>query len=203
MKTLVIHPTDKSTDFLCPIYDNIPEVTVVREGVTRAELSSLIDIHERIIMMGHGCPEGLFNVGKCVTDGRGFLIGETTVPLLRNKECIFIWCNANKFVERYNLKGFYSGMFISEVGEALYCNVYRKESVEFIQEKVDESNNAFAEIVGWYISSMDNKTLWGHVSDTYGVITDENEVAKYNHERLYYREITKNKKVLTDIFKTK
>ena len=42
--TIVIHPTDISTEFLMPIYGNIPkeELTVVKGGVSKNELIALI-----------------------------------------------------------------------------------------------------------------------------------------------------------------
>jgi hypothetical protein len=42
------------------------------------------------------------------------------VYLLRDKIGVYIWCNANVFAEKYGLKGFYTGMIISEYEEALY-----------------------------------------------------------------------------------
>ena len=62
MKTLVIHPEDKSTDFLNPIYYG-RDWTVITEG-TKDEVRWAIDEHDHIIMMGHGTPQGLLSVGK-------------------------------------------------------------------------------------------------------------------------------------------
>jgi len=36
--TLIIHPQDKSTDFLQPIYANIPNKKVITGGLTYAQL---------------------------------------------------------------------------------------------------------------------------------------------------------------------
>jgi hypothetical protein len=70
MKTLVIHPQDSSTDFLIPIYMNLKsfpdfnDVTIIRGGMTKDEVNEQIKQHDRIMMMGHGSPHGLFSVGK-------------------------------------------------------------------------------------------------------------------------------------------
>ena len=139
MKTLVIHPDDRSTDFLRPIYQNIEGATVLTKDVSANRLEKEIRSHDQILMMGHGTPSGLLN---CARIGRGYLtIGEQHVKLLRDKRCIFIWCNADQFVERHSLKGLYTGMFISEVGEAVFCKVPAD------QEAVDTSNSRFADLL--------------------------------------------------------
>ncbi len=54
MKRLVIHPKDPSTDFLAPIYNRLPDVTLVTTGYSRLEIMELIDEHDQVIMLGHG-----------------------------------------------------------------------------------------------------------------------------------------------------
>lgn len=184
MKVLVIHPQDSSTDFLIPIYMNLKsfpdfnDVTVVRGGMTREEVDKLILEHNRIIMMGHGSPMGLFSVGQ-FPNSRGFIIDSDSVSLLQNKECIFIWCNADQFVNKHNLKGLYSGMFISEVMEANYCGLPGTP-----QEVVDESNNTFAAQFG-LVSDKPLVEAYEYIRDSYGVLAESNKIAQYNHYRLY------------------
>jgi hypothetical protein len=179
MKTLIIHPADRSTTFLDIVYKDIEDKTVVTGGVTVAELNELIESHDRVMMMGHGCPTGLFSVGV-FPDARGLIINEQTVPLLQKKDnSVFIWCNADRFVEHYDLKGFYSGMFISEVGEADYCKVYGTD-----QEIVDESNYGFVNIISKYINE-DKNAIYDKVKQEYGLIAESNPVAYYNNNRLY------------------
>ena len=184
MKVLVIHPQDSSTDFLIPIYMNLKsfpdfnDVTIVRGGMTREEVDKLIPEHDRIIMMGHGSPMGLFSVGQ-FPNSRGFIIDSSSVSLLQNKECIFIWCNADQFVNKHNLKGLYSGMFISEVMEANYCGL-----PGIPQEVVDESNNIFAAQFG-LVSDRPLVEAYEYIRDSYGVLAENNKIAQYNHYRLY------------------
>jgi hypothetical protein len=179
MKTLIIHPEDKTTSFLDIVYRPIENKTVITGGVTKSELNKLIEEHDRVMMMGHGSPWGLFSIGKFRNTG-GFVIDQTTVPLLEEKDnSVFIWCNADQFVQKYNLKGFYSGMFISEVGEANYCGLPGTP-----QEVVDESNYGFCNIIAKYIND-DTNTIYENVKKEYGVIAEENSVAYYNNLRLY------------------
>lgn len=178
-KVLVIHPSDRTTDFLKPIYDKIPYKTVITGGVTPEQLSEEIKNHDRIFMMGHGCPYGLFAIGRFPNSVGGLVINHTHVPLLMEKECAFIWCNADQFVNHYGLKGFYSGMFISEVGEAVYCGFPDTK-----QGEVTESNNTFAKILGGH-SNKSLENMYEETRKGYEVLSHTSNVAKYNYDRLY------------------
>jgi len=180
MKTLVIHPEDKSTDFLRPIYQNIKGATVLTKDVSSARLEKEIRAHDQILMMGHGTPSGLMNVAR-VGEG-AFAIGKQHVEILRNKRCIFIWCNADQFVERYQLKGLYTGMFISEVSEAIFCKVPADQGT------VDASNFRFADLLGNVLTEAptDYDHVFEHVKTTYGELAEVNEIASYNNQRWYF-----------------
>jgi len=169
MKTLVVHPDDRSTDFLKKIYLNKPDWTIINDPMTcrsRKEITSLIKAHGRIIMMGHGHPYGLFF--SC--------INPEIVYLLREKLCVCIWCNADQFVQKYGLRGFYTGMFISEVNEARYFNI------ETTQEKIDYSNNLFATELNKYIDMICVHSL---IKESY---IGDDPVIQYNNDRLYERD---------------
>lgn len=168
MKTLVIHPTDRSTDFLKLIYENKDYTVVTDHKICGSKrlITELIKKHDRIMMMGHGYPKGLFYT----------CIDSEMVSLLREKECVCIWCNADKFVEKYGLRGFYTGMFISEVGEAQFYQI------RITHEKVMESNLSFARLLN---ERIDNENLLTEIKSSY---IGDCEVIKFNNKRLYYRE---------------
>jgi len=131
--------------------------------------------------LGHGSPDGLFSVGQFETDN-SLIVDSSLISLLTKKEeNIYIWCHANKFVERYNLKGFYTGMFISEFLEVVYCQL---PSVE--DDIIDESNNAFSSIVSKYIDES-KSVIYKKVLEEYQIIANKNLVAAYNIERLFYQ----------------
>lgn len=179
MNTLIIHPKDPSTSFLDIVYNNIPDKTVITGGMSKKDVEKLIKEHDRVMMMGHGYPGGLFSVGQ-FTGTYGTIIDNHTIYLLKEKDnSVFIWCNADQFVNRYKLKGFFSGMFISEVGEATYCKVYGTD-----QDIVDESNYGFCNITAKYINEPQN-VLYENVMREYGEMAQNNPVAFYNHNRLY------------------
>ena len=186
MKTLVIHPKDRSTDFLQPIYAGLDEITLVTGGLNQQELIQAIQTHDQVMMMGHGSPSGLFSVGRFPIQNKysGHAVGSDLVEALSQKDNnIFIWCNADQFVERHGLKGFYSGMFVSEVGEAFYCGVKT-----FDQVSVTESNDTFARLLGECLQiTRDPEAIHSQILEQYGVLAGTNLIAEYNHNRLYLK----------------
>ena len=48
MKTLVIHPDDRSTDFLKPIYEHVSDATIIHAGVSKTQIKQLITERERL-----------------------------------------------------------------------------------------------------------------------------------------------------------
>lgn len=108
--TLVIHKTDPTTTMLDQIYkgknwDVINDVY----SLNHETLHKLIESHERIVMLGHGTGEGL--IGS---------ISSCCAQYLKNKNIFVIWCNADKYFNKYcpSAKGkFITKNAPSEVGE--------------------------------------------------------------------------------------
>ena len=179
--TLIIHPKDQTTTFLNDVYTCIENKTVIQHGVSREELIDLIKTHDRIMMMGHGSPYGLFSVGQ-FTKVPMYLIDKEMAGILELKmNNVFIWCYASSFMKSSSLTGFGTGMFISEVGEAIVCGLD-----DINQEMVDESNWLFVNEISKYIS-LDKAALYEKIiTGDYQRLAEINPVAKYNFERLYY-----------------
>lgn len=173
IKTLVIHPQDPSTDFLSEIYAG-KDWTIIRENYTSFQLEELIKQHDRIIMMGHGMPLGLLGHGRLI-------INSTFVPLLKEKQNnVHIWCNANKFVEEHGLKGFTTGMIISEWLEAVFCGILPKNI-----NQIEESNRKFARIIAKSID-LEANLICENVKKEY--TTDDNNynpIIEYNMENIF------------------
>lgn len=126
MKTLVIHPSDRSTDFLKIIYENHMndnEWTILNESesLTRDDLEKLIKANDRIIMMGHGLPQGLLNPYRSFRKMHGLIIDDSFADLLRTKDTVSIWCWSDMYFRKHQIKGFHTGMIISEVHEARFA----------------------------------------------------------------------------------
>ena len=176
--TLIIHPKDKSTTFLEQIYFNRENVLVVSGNVTKPALLKMVQQHDRIIMMGHGSPDGLLAMNQFKTDST-YIVDKSFSNVLSKKNAIYIWCHANEFVNKYHLKGFYTGMFISEVDEAYYCGLPGTK-----QPEVDESNYFFSNLVGKHINK-ELKIIHRRVKRRYGALSKVNSIAEYNYNRLY------------------
>jgi hypothetical protein len=164
--TLVIHMDDRSTDFLKAIYEG-RGYPVMAGRYTRDELRQAIESHDRVFMLGHGGPSGLFS--------KNFMIDGSFGPLLAAKsEGLYIWCNADAYAKRNGLSGLVSGMFISEVGEASMFGIRAS------QQEVDASNAAFSRIVRQH---LDAGTALSNVRQCY--TSAACKITQYNSERLY------------------
>ena len=162
---------DRSTDFLCDIYSDKNWDRINGINMSTSHLKRQIQNYNRIVMMGHGSPGGLF-----AYQWRGYVINPNFVYLLKdpNKQYVYIWCNADMFVERYRLFGFYTGMIISEVAEAYACNIGAT------QEEVDYSNQLFASSIK---NAIDTDNILRNTLDAY--VGDDNDVIQFNRQRIY------------------
>lgn len=164
---LVIHPQDKSTEFLREIYKNV-DCEVITDGkCSSGILRRKIKEHDKIVFLGHGTEDGLL---RTPIDG-SLLISSKFVQLLRDKECVYIWCNADQFVEKYGLSGFTTGMIISEADEAVMC------SVTFTAETLLESNLSFPKAIAPNILK-DKNTILSEFIKNYPV--KNNNIAQFN-----------------------
>ena len=187
MKTLIVHPEDPTTNFLSQIYAPLPNKTVVKGGTTKSELRSMIESNDRILMLGHGSPWGLLSVGQ-FPDVGFYIVDESMVSALKNKSnSIYIWCHADKFVNKYGLSGFCTGMFISENREKNYYGFYNIE--EYL---IDQSNDQFVSVLSKYINEPLN-VLYQKLLREYELIARTNPIARFNIERLYLTRSAINK----------
>lgn len=142
MKTLVIHPKDSSTHFLTQSYLGQDFTVVTDVNVSKSRLKELIKTHDKIIMMGHGTKDGLIGTKR-------FIIDSTYVYLLKDKVCICVWCHADEFFHKYKLKGYATGMVVSEIDEGYYYGV------NCTYKEVSESNELFAKSLKVALQSED------------------------------------------------
>lgn len=174
MKTLFVHPYDPSTEFLHIVYDrhaNNSDVTIINgeklNKIKRKDFIKAIKDNDRIVFMGHGTEYGLLDMIR-----KRYVITPNEVQFIKDKEVICYWCNANIFVEKYDLNAFSTGMFVSEIDEAKWYNLPTE------QELIDESNTLFC------------KTLSSCIFDSLEIIHDrinneyigDNPIIKFNRE---------------------
>ncbi len=167
-RTLVIHPLDPTTSFLSAIYKGKGWNVLTDVSLDNDAVAEVITIHDRLVLLGHGTEHGLFG-------GRGFVINAGLAPLLRERETICIWCNADEFVNEHGLKGFYSGMFISETSEA---NMYGITTTD--ESAIKFSNELFASALGKYV---DADNILEKVKREYSRVGDP--VITFNKNRLH------------------
>lgn len=184
---LVVHPDDRTTDFLTPSYQGMG-ATIVTKPREMFNLKETMRNHDRIIMMGHGSPSGIFMPGiigaEVTKDGKletyhEYSINASFVPVLKTKPIVAVWCNADQFVLRHDLHGFYTGMVISELQEANYCSVHGCS-----QEQLDESDTLFTLALkeAMKIQSPESVRLFKEMYHN-----PNNPIMVYNRQRIYYR----------------
>jgi hypothetical protein len=122
----------------------------------------------------------LFEIGRSVGDATGDIINAFNElgDLIDQTNPNDLDDNDFQFVTNHNLKGLYSGMFISEVGEAHYCGLPNTP-----QSIVDMSNDSFARWMGEN-ANMTLTEIFHNTMDNYEVLAMDNPVADYNAQRL-------------------
>lgn len=170
MKTLVLHPWDSTTRFLEVIYKG-KGFTEVRARPSNSKMKRLIKSHDRIIVLGHGTEKGMFDTNSVIW------IDSRLVYLLREKKnSVYIWCNADLFVEKYKLDGFYTGMIVSDYEEAQIYGVSHK------RDDIDISNELFAKSIGDGLDSDIEIML----ESVIGVYSDpKNKIIEFNKKNIH------------------
>lgn len=132
-KVLVIHPDDRSTDMLKAVYEGKGYDVISDPRISDEEVVEQIKSHDKIIMLGHGTPYGLISWNRTTGKVR-YVINDSHAELLKTKETYSMWCHSDTFFERHDMKGFHSGMIISEEMEALMYGI-----VGYSDEDIAES----------------------------------------------------------------
>lgn len=184
---LIIHPDDRTTDFLKPCYAGL-DATILTQPNEFFNLAETMKRHNRIIMMGHGSPGGLFmpKVEGVEEDENGELfeytdysINDSYRDILRQKRTVCVWCNADKYVVPNDLHGFYTGMVISELCEADYCDVKGCNPRE-----LEESNTKFTMGLkeALKVDGPESVKIFKEIYNN-----PKNRIMVYNRKRLYFR----------------
>ena len=176
-RMIVVHPFDPSTRMLCELYKGIEGVTLFDSWEQRKDILAAIAAapkDEPILLLGHGCPSGLLDMRY------GIVIGDSDAELLKDRpNLVGIWCYASSYAFKHGLKGFFSGMFISELPEAIV------NGVDASEEEIDDDAWNFAIRFGLLLRG--GLTL----EQTAGVLMDpcymESDLTEFNYSRLTWR----------------
>lgn len=119
---IVIHPKDRTTQMLEILYEATPHEKV-NDTLSKNQLRSLlyaVSTSEPIMLLGHGCEEGLLTRNDDTKDDFKKLIDHSFSHILKkhNGRLFAIFCHAKDFAEKEHLHGLFSGMIISEMEEA-------------------------------------------------------------------------------------
>lgn len=180
MKTLIVHPSDQSTDFLTPIEEQFDKKTVVRGQLRKQDLLNMVSSHERFIGLGHGSSLGLMSVGQFVDTGF-YAVDSTFAEFLKLKaNNILIWCFAYEFAKTNKIPCFASDMFVSERSEIHYL-----QGIDVTLSEISESNECFVREISQYIHYPLHELYRSIKNGAYAELATRNPVAAYNYARLY------------------
>lgn len=171
---LVIHPFDVTTGFLEDSYSDKNYTVLDDKFIGKSQLKKEIMNHDKIIIMGHGSEYGLLRPSNYTS----LIIDPSLVWLLRQKEVFGIWCNADKFFDKYSLRGFCTGMIISEKKELKECSLE-----ESLDSYIQESNLLFASSLR---ESFDSDNFLETFLNNYYL--ESNPIVNYNRIRIFKKE---------------
>ncbi len=138
---------DVDTRVLAALWDDIPDARVlnIRPGAPdarRAVDSAIAAEEDTLILCGHGSPQGLFDPsvmarGNLAAIARNppYLVDVTNAPSIRARRVVGVWCYAASFAESAGLRGFFTGMFVSNPAEASFVGCPGRDSAATITEQ--------------------------------------------------------------------
>lgn len=112
--TMVLMESTLDCSDFRPLFEQLPGDFLVNPG--KWQLREMIKTHldRPLIICGHGTPQGVIN-----KDWNGYVLDSNDVQVLRQLPCVIgVWCFASEFADKYDLKGFFTSMFISTPQEA-------------------------------------------------------------------------------------
>lgn len=176
---LVIHviSTEDTKMFKC-LYTGIDAKVLVNPTKKDAK-RAIIEEKDCVMFIGHGTEYGLLNERL-----NGFLVGPDMVQFLRDKTVIGIWCYAGNFAQKYDLKGFFTSNFISNIDELIDCGFLRFNEDE---DTISVENFLFSCRINEYLREKVPLCEW--VDKLQDSVKDEKQpFVKYNYEALYFNE---------------
>ena len=176
---LVIHviSTEDTKMFKC-LYTGIDAKVLVNPSKKDAK-RAIIEEKNCVMLIGHGTEYGLLNERL-----NGFLVGPDMVQFLRDKTVIGIWCYAGNFAQKYDLRGFFTSNFISNIDELIDCGFSRFNEDE---DTISVENFLFSCRLNEYLREEIPLCEW--VDKLQDSVKDEkHSFVKYNYEALYFNE---------------
>lgn len=174
---IVVHPNDPSTRMLAMIYEGMEGVTLFDSWKQRKEILEAIAAapkDEPILILGHGTPHGLLDMRY------GYVICDADAELLKDRpNLVGIWCYASDYAHDHGLRGFFSGMFISEEPEA-WVN-----GVDAGEEEINDRAWDFAGRFGGLL--REGRPLAEAAAELMDPRHRDSELTEFNYSRLTWR----------------
>lgn len=138
---------DVDTRVLAALWEGIPDARVldVRPGTPdarRAVDAAIAEEEDALVLCGHGSPQGLFDpsvmaCGNLAAIARNppYLVDVRNAPTIRARRVVGVWCYAAAFAESAGLRGFFTGMFVSNLKEAAFVGCPGRDSAATITEQ--------------------------------------------------------------------
>lgn len=128
---IVIHiDTMADTARLRRAYEGLDNVTLLYNPSRMRVERELRTNNDRVVMLlGHGSRYGLFS-----RNWYGFIIDRNNAYLLQDRLVIGIWCYASEFADMCGLHGYFTSMFISNMGEAISLGFPNNEESDIFAE---------------------------------------------------------------------
>lgn len=170
---------DVDTSLLPRLWEGIEGVRVIELtrdcDYTQEEIDKIISEEEDFLLFcGHGSPYGLFS-----PNWSDYVVSYQNVNLIKARKVVGIWCHASEFAYRNDLEGFFSWMFISNVGEA-YCN----GCTHISSDEINASTTRFCGLVNDLIIKGTPLSEWYDILNSPDNIL--NEVDDFNYRFLSY-----------------
>jgi len=139
---------DVDTRVLAALWDDIPDARVlnIRPGTPDARRAVDVAIAEEedtLVLCGHGSPQGLFDPGAmapgadlaAIARNPPYVVDVRNAPSIRARRVVGVWCYAASFAESAGLRGFFTGMFVSNPLEASFVGCPGRDSAATITEQ--------------------------------------------------------------------
>lgn len=177
---IIIHmDTQQDTHVFDAIYKDLSKSdNIIKVNPIRDEVEKLLRQHkdETFMFLGHGDSFGLWASDNDFYNMSNYVIDALNVDLLYNRDVIGIWCYASSFARKYNLRGFFTSMFVSNSSEAKFMGFG-----EHTNEYCNEQNVKFCEQINHLITENVNMADW-----TDKLTHDNVNFVNFNYNHLQY-----------------
>ena len=136
---------------------------------------------DTVLFCGHGSGQGLWTpniAGRDFQKWGGFAFSRSEIKDVKAKNIIGIWCHASDFSRTYDVRGFYSSMFISNSSEA------RWEGITGVDDKtITDSEVLFCQRVNKLLKDKTPLSQWVDILRSNKLT---NAVEEFNYGGLFY-----------------